>query len=243
MNQLNTSAQTTIDYIGDELQLFENAKNWKAYFAARLRPYIKGNVAEVGAGLGGTTLTLVSAELPSWTCIEPDPRLCAEISRKVEVGDLPQNVQASISTLSDRPASAKFNTILYIDVLEHIEDDQKEAVLAAERLERGGYPIVLAPAHQYLFTPFDSAIGHYRRYSRKSMKAVAPPGLRLEKCFYLDSVGMFASLANKLMLRQSHPKIGQILFWDRAMVPVSRIVDPLLGHNFGKTVIAIWRRD
>jgi Methyltransferase domain len=243
MSQAASVEPTTIDYIGDELQLFENARNWKAYFASRLKPYIRGRVVEVGAGLGGTTRTLCSGTETSWTCIEPDPRLCSEISRKVAAGDLPAQVTASVSTLADRPPTDKFDTVLYIDVLEHIEGDHAEAALAAERLERGGHLIVLAPAHQSLFTPFDAAIGHFRRYSRKSLKSVSPPGLTLQTCFYLDSVGLLASLANKLLLRQSHPKLGQILLWDRAMVPVSRMVDPVLGYNLGKTVVAIWRRD
>ncbi|MEP0313257.1 MAG: class I SAM-dependent methyltransferase [Hyphomonas sp.] len=232
---------TKIDYIGDELQLFENAQNWKAYFANRLKPFICGSVAEVGAGLGGTTRTLCSGDEISWAAIEPDPCLCREIKRKVADGELPANVKPSLSVLADRPVSEKFDTILYIDVLEHIEEDANEAARAAERLRPGGHLVVLAPAHQFLFTPFDSAIGHYRRYSRASLRALSPPGLTLQSCFYLDSVGMLASLANKLLLSQSHPKLSQILLWDRAMVPVSRIVDPLLLNSLGKTVVAIWR--
>jgi SAM-dependent methyltransferase len=231
---------TQIDYIGEELQLFESALNWKAYFAHRLKPYIRGDVAEVGAGLGGTTRTLCSGDETSWTAIEPDPRLCREIERKVAEGGLPATVRPSLSVLADRPVSEKFDTILYIDVLEHIEDDASEAARAAERLNPGGHLVVLAPAHQALFTPFDAAIGHYRRYSRPSLKALSPPGLDLKSCFYLDSVGMLASLANKLLLSQSHPKLGQILFWDRAMVPLSRVADPLLLNSLGKTIVAIW---
>lgn len=236
------SSATRIDYIGDELQLFSHARNWKSYFAAQISPFIKGDVVEVGAGLGGTTEVLCSGQESSWTCIEPDPNLCQQISDKVLAGTLPRNVTASRSVLSDRPIAETFDTALYIDVLEHIRDDRTEALAAARRLRTGGNLIVLAPAHQSLFTPFDAAIGHYRRYDRKTLTAISPDGLELRKCFYLDSIGLLASLSNKLLLKQAHPKLGQILFWDRAMVPISRIVDPLVGRNLGKTVIAIWHK-
>jgi hypothetical protein len=101
--------------------------------------------------------------------------------------------------------------------------------------------IVLAPAHQWLFTPFDSAIGHFRRYTRKTLAAAAPPELHTEKLIYLDAVGLAASLANRLLLKQSMPTHAQIQTWDRLMVPISRLLDPLLGNRAGKSVLGIWR--
>lgn len=237
-----TARESTLDYIGDELELFEHAHNWKAYFANTIAPYIGGDVAEIGAGLGGTTSILCSGEEVSWTCLEPDPALCAEISAKVADGHLPAIVSPKVATLASHENSARFDTIMYIDVLEHIESDKAEIDLAATRLKPGGHLIVLAPAHQALFTPFDAAIGHFRRYSRKSLKALEPGDTALKTCFYLDSVGLLASLANKIVLKQSSPRLSQIKFWDNAIVPVSRILDPLFLKSLGKTVVAVWTK-
>ena len=60
------------------------------------------------------------------------------------------------------------------------------------------------------------------------------------EAFYLDAVGMAASLANRLLLRASMPTDGQIKFWDRMLVPVSRVIDPVLARSIGKSVVAIW---
>jgi hypothetical protein len=49
-----------------------------------------------------------------------------------------------------------------------------------------------------------------------------------------------ASLANRLLLRASMPTAGQIMFWDRVLVPVSRVIDPVLARSIGKSVVAIW---
>lgn len=56
----------------------------------------------------------------------------------------------------------------------------------------------------------------------------------------LDSVGFFASLANRLLLRTAQPTPGQIKVWDTMMVPASRVVDQLSGFVFGKSVTAVW---
>ncbi len=116
-------------------------------------------------------------------------------------------------------ASESFDTIVYIDVLEHIEDDAGELKLAARRLRRGGRIVVLSPAHQFLYTPFDAAIGHFRRYNRSSLRKISPPGLELEKLFYLDAFGIAASAMNRLLLRQSMPTKAQIETWDKWIVP------------------------
>jgi hypothetical protein len=143
-------------------------------------------------------------------------------------------------TVDALAADERFDAILYIDVLEHIEDDVAELERSAARLRPGGHIIVLSPAHQGLYSEFDKAIGHFRRYSKASLLAAAPPGLRLVEAFYLDAVGMAASLANRLLLRASMPTGGQILFWDRVLVPVSRVIDPIFVRRVGKSVVAIW---
>jgi hypothetical protein len=110
-----------------------------------------------------------------------------------------------------------------------------------EHLNPGGCVIVLAPAHQSLFTPFDKAVGHFRRYTKQTLAAVAAANLRREKLIYLDCVGLAASLANRLLLKQAMPSHAQIETWDRLMVPVSRVVDPMLVNAAGKSVLGVWR--
>jgi hypothetical protein len=99
---------------------------------------------------------------------------------------------------------------------------------------------VLAPAHASLYTAFDRAIGHFRRYSTHALRAIAPAGLSERKLVYLDSCGALASLGNRFLLRSAMPTERQILTWDRLLVPCSRWLDPLLLHKAGKSVLAVW---
>jgi SAM-dependent methyltransferase len=226
-------------YCGGELELFAQARHWKDYLRAQIAPHLSGRVLEVGAGLGGTTKVLAGLPHAEWLCLEPDAVLAAAIRRDVAAGALPP-VEVAVGTLAALPAGRLFDTILYIDVLEHIEDDRGELAAAAARLAPGGRLVVLSPAHAMLFSDFDRAVGHCRRYARDSLRAAAPPGLKLARLRYLDGVGMLASLANRWLLRKSLPSAADIALWDRVMVPLSRRVDPLLGYRLGKSVLAVW---
>jgi hypothetical protein len=74
------------------------------------------------------------------------------------------------------------------------------------------------------------------------LKSVSPSSLVIEKAIYLDSVGLTASLTQKLFLKQSYPKVAQIKIWDNFMVPISKITDWLTGYNLGKSVLLIARK-
>ena len=225
----------SFEYVGSELLLFEKAVNWKRYWTAQIAPFVHGSVLEAGAGIGSNTKLLAGLRYRSWTCLEPDAALAAQI-------ELPTSLHRKITgTIADLPGS--FDTIVYIDVLEHIEDDTAEMARAAARLNQGGHLIVLAPAHAFLYAPFDAAVGHFRRYCRASLRRTAPAGLREAKIVYLDAVGLLASAGNRLLLRQSMPAERQILAWDRLMIPISRVVDPVLGHRLGKSVLGVWQRE
>jgi len=229
-------------YIGGELDLFEKARNWKSYFRQHLRPFIGKRVLEVGAGTGGTTKILCDGSQQSWVCLEPDPRLAARLGPAIEARRLPACCTVQIGTVADVNAEPPFDTALYIDVLEHIEDDAAELQRVSRVMAPGGHVLALSPAHQKLYSPFDKSIGHCRRYSRSTFAAIAPPELERVKVIYLDSVGLLASLSNRAMLRQHMPTARQIAIWDRMMVPMSRVLDPLLFHRLGKSVLAVWRK-
>jgi SAM-dependent methyltransferase len=227
-------------YVGEELELFAKAQNWKAYLSKELAPFLRGAVLEVGAGIGATAAALCDGTPTSWLCLEPDPTLVAAIEAKLAARALPPCCRVAVGTLADLPASDRFDTIIYVDVLEHIEGDAAELALAAARLRPGGSLIVLAPAHPALYSPFDAAVGHFRRYAKRSLTNVVPRHLGLVRLRYLDAAGLLASAANRAILRRAVPSGRDLQFWDRALVPVSRVIDPLLGHHVGRSLLGVW---
>lgn len=231
-----------INYIGNELELFQHASTWKNYYGSFIKPYLKGRVMEVGAGIGSTTSSLCDGSQKKWLCVEPDPILFQKLEAKVIAKELPACCSALKGTTQDLPVDEKYDAIMYIDVIEHIEDDAAELEQAYKLLAEGGHLIVLVPAHQYLYNEFDRAIGHYRRYNKTMLKNAAPHELKLQKIRYLDSCGLLASLSNKYFLKQEYPTMGQIKFWNKAIVPVSKITDVISNYSLGKTLVAVWKK-
>ena len=229
-------------YSGSELEVFAAAANWRSYWGDQVRPFLGRRVLEVGAGIGSVTRTLCHASVERWVALEPDAGMAGHLAR-ITADGFPAPVSARHGTVESLDAAERFDSVLYIDVLEHIEDDGAELRRVAAHVEPGGHIVVLSPAHQFLYTPFDAAIGHHRRYDRASLRRLEPRGCSLVTMRYLDSVGMLASLGNRLLLRSAHPKPAQIALWDRFMVPLSRRLDPLLSYHCGKSLIAVWRKD
>ncbi len=229
-------------YIGSELELFAGADHWKSYVAENVAPFLGRRVLEVGGGIGANIPYLRTSAVDEWTSVEPDATQADAIRTRIARGEI-ADCRVICGTLGAIAADARFDAILYLDVLEHIADDAGELAQASHLLAPGGRLVVLAPAHQFLFSPFDKAIGHFRRYTPASLSALSPPGCQVVCSRMLDSAGFFASLANRLVLSAAMPTSRQIAFWDNVLVPASRLLDRLTLHRFGKTVVVAWRKN
>ena len=236
-----TTTSEPFRYVGNELELFQHARNWKEYVAAELRPYIVGDVLEVGAGLGATARVLCDGRQRSWTALEPDPALARYFEAAALARPFPVSVRVVVGTLAHVAPGKSYDSIVYVDVLEHIEDDRAELHAAARLVAPGGTLVVLSPAHPWLYSEFDRRIGHFRRYDAAMISAISPPELSIERLHYLDAAGMLASACNRLLLHQDSPSLRQVHVWDRWLVPISRRLDGLMGHQVGRSLLAVWR--
>lgn len=238
MNQIATD----FAYLGNELELFAKAHTWHRYLRKITQPYIKGSVLEVGAGHGTLTKALCRGNAASqWLCLDPDSRHIAIINKAIADGELPSLCRTRHGYAAGLLPDARFDTILYMDVLEHIEGDRTEMAVAAKLLATGGHLIVLSPAFEALRSPRDDVLGHFRRYTRASIRAVMPGELKQVQCRFVDSFGALAVLANRMFLRQKEAGTGQLRFWDQRLIPLSRAFDPLFRGLFGRSIMWVGR--
>jgi len=232
-----------IEYYGNELDLFKNATNWKKYFSQKIGQFIRGDVLEVGAGIGINTKYMFkeSNKIKSWSFVEPDDFLASQIETNIKNVNLPNKmiINGTIEDVKDN----KFDTIIYIDVLEHIEESRKEIELIKAHLNSKGHLIILVPAFNFMYNNFDKQVGHFRRYNKKLLKDEIDSQLSIVKLFYIDSIGFFASLLNKYILKKDLPTTKNIFLWDKIMIPISKKSDIFLSFFFGKSLIGIFKND
>ncbi len=226
-------------YTGSELDLFAHAINWKSYWSSLIKDYLKGDVLEVGAGKGSNTRLLYSERFSRWVSLEPDYELAKHLRRSLTESPYRDNCEVINGTIASLSSGQMFDTIIYIDVLEHIEDDKEELKKASGHLSPGGNIIILSPALQVLFSEIDEAIGHFRRYTKGTIEKIVPLNLKVERLIYLDTVGLLVSMGNRILLKQRIPSLKQIRVWDSLIIPCSKHIDRLIGYSAGKSILAV----
>jgi hypothetical protein len=222
-------------YIGNELELFENAPNWKSYLFTEIEKYVgrRNFSIEVGCGIGANS-SYIARFSNKYIGIEPDALLCKKAILRYPEFDFINGFFSEAKIKSD----VMPDLVLLIDVLEHIEDDHLEITKIWESLELGATLVILVPAHQFLFSKFDASVGHYRRYSKKSLTKVMSSHNAALKIIELDSIGFILSLASKILNPNGVMTLKKVKLWN-LLVPISKKIDSLLRFKIGKSILLI----
>jgi 2-polyprenyl-3-methyl-5-hydroxy-6-metoxy-1,4-benzoquinol methylase len=217
-----------------ELELLSNTPVSTRIIVDELAPHIGRRVLEVGAGLGAVTMELVSRGRDV-TALEPDPSLHARLNANVN-GAVTVN-----GTLHEVPSGTVFDTVLYVNVLEHIRDDAAELRAAASHLAPGGNIVVFVPALPALYGTMDEVSGHHRRYRRAELSAVlAAAGLRTTTITSFDPVGVVPYWVMYRVMRRTSLGSASVGLYDRVIIPLSRAAALLTrGRGPGKNLVAV----
>jgi 2-polyprenyl-3-methyl-5-hydroxy-6-metoxy-1,4-benzoquinol methylase len=231
-------------YEGRELESMWVAKNYRRWILRRLDPFLGQRIVEVGAGDGSFSELLLERKPQSLTSIEPSANMYPLLVKKLEGIDPGHTVRAIQSTLVNAalqyPQLEKPDSIVYINVLEHVEDDQAELHTANSMLAPGGRVLVFVPAHEWLMSRFDRKLGHFRRYTRESLTTkFEDAGFRIRFSAYFDVLGMFPWWLKYRVLRSEEMETSLVRAFDRCGVPLSRAFDSLTNFRFGKNVIVV----
>jgi len=243
MNVDHRFTQTQKQYAADDLETMSEAKRYQAHVFDLLRPYIGSSVLEVGCGIGTTSLRL--AEIAErLVCIEPNLN-CVSRARAALDGNPKISLRICHLEECDRGEliQQRFDTIVCVNVLEHIEDDAAEVRTARDLLKAGGYLLVIVPAHPSLFSPIDEKLLHYRRYSRASLLRLVEKvsGFEVVECRYINKLGVAGWLFNKWR-GTAHQSRFLFSVFDKYFLPVSRALDHVAPKSFGLSLFVVLRK-
>ena len=186
-------------------------------------------VLEFGAGIGTLAGLWHKVTGVRPVCLEIDPGLQKIIQERGF------ECYSSFESLE-----GQFDLIYSSNVLEHIEDDQKTLEQLYQQLKPGGVLTLYLPAFRCLYSDFDAAIGHYRRYEKKELiNKLENACFSIEGCEYADSIGFFAWLITKKnhFFQGASNANNQLYAYDRFIFPISNVLDRLgIRHLFGKNL-------
>lgn len=221
------------------LARLSRAPRFNGWMADTIRPFVGRKVLEIGSGTGNLTQRLVPRDLYCATDINP---LYLRALRTLE-GDRPY-LKVSRCDLTEGRSFPRceggFDTVLCLNVLEHVEDDLGALRNMREALANDGRAIVLVPHGEGLFGSLDEVLGHKRRYTRESLATVAAAaGFEVEHLLEFNRVGSAAWWLNGKILRRRTFGLGQIAALN-VLTPAFRRVDELLPLP-SLSVIAVLR--
>ncbi len=225
-----------MEYPGKELENFDKAKIWRNYIYFEIKKFIRGSVLEVGAGIGSFTDNY--KHLPEKiTLSEIDENNFRIIKNKF------QKEKIDFTNQLTKDLVAQFDTIMYLNVLEHIEKDENEINDAFQKLKRDGCLIILVPAHNKLYSKFDKAIGHVKRYEINFFENLIVKDSKVEKIVFLDAMGYFLYYLNKIFFKEEvYPSKLKIFIWDKLFTPLTFFLDKIFLNKFGKNILYVIRK-
>jgi SAM-dependent methyltransferase len=222
-----------------EFQALQEARNYRQALFQEFDSFLRGDVLEVGAGIGQMTEVLVS--LPAVKrvlAVEPKAAFCARHRQRHPAHEIVQG------TIANLPPGGDWDAILSINVLEHIRTDETELASYANLLrKRAGCLCLFVPARPEIYAPIDQDFGHFRRYTRPELRRkLSAAGFEIVRLSYFNFPGYFAWWLNFRLLKKRGFEVAKVRFFDRVIFPVTyRLESRLLRPPFGQSLIAVAR--
>lgn len=238
----DVSGETTFDVIAE-------ANKFNQWMYDTIRPHCKGNVLEIGSGIGNISEYFLKDNF-NITLTDIRTGYCEKL-RKI-FGDYPNLLSVEHMDLVDEEFESKFSTyfnkfdtIFALNVVEHIRDDILAIRNCKKLLTDTGNLIILVPSYQILFNQFDIELEleHYRRYNKKSLTHIfKKAGMEVTHKQYFNMIGIFGwYFSGKILKRKTIPKDQMVIF--NTLVPIFKIIDKMILNSIGLSTIGIGKKN
>jgi SAM-dependent methyltransferase len=231
-------------YEGRDLESMAFAVNYHRWILKIFEPFLGTRIVEVGAGTGSFSELLIERPIESLSLVEPSAAMHKILSERVAEFHGATLIKTYNSLFSKVASQIKTNqqpdSLVYVNVLEHIADDATELKTAYETLQKGGRIFVFVPAFGWLFGKIDRRIGHYRRYTTSEIrKKCQQARFKVIELKYMDFFGIAPWWIKYRLLNSTSMEASLVQFYDRYLVPVSRAIESAITAPAGKNIILI----
>ncbi len=238
-------AAAAFSYPGRELEAMAAASNYNRWILGIFKPYLGQHIVEVGAGLGSfSELILEHHRCETLSLVEPSDEMYEGLVAHARQMNRVTPINTHHATFANAAPLIKSeqvpDAIIYVNVLEHIADDELELNIVRETLADRGRVFVFVPAFSWLYSAFDERVGHIRRYTKPELEdKLGRAGLKIVLSRYFDITGIAPWWVKYCLLRSDGMSPGVVKFYDRFIVPAARGLESRFPPPIGKNVIAV----
>ena len=220
------------------------AERYRRWQFEMIAPFLQGKVLEIGGGIGNFTADLARVA-ESVVSLEPNAYCHTQLVDKVKSLSNVKVYNITAEELDQKVAADyRADTAVCMNVLEHLKDDEVAVRAFSRRLRRGGRLVLLIPAVPWVFGEVDRRLGHYRRYSKDSVRALMQKtGLTLVKLRYFNFVGLWGWLWNARVAHSASQNDSQIHFFDHYIVPWQSRLERMIPPPIGQSLLVVAQKD
>jgi SAM-dependent methyltransferase len=235
-------------YTGEELDAMAEAANYRSWILDTFKPYLGKHLVEVGAGLGSfSELILKRHDCDTLSLVEPSESMYQRLVAFANQVDTSTRVEVFhgmfTAVASEIVARQTPDSIIYINVLEHVEDDEGELKAVCQSLSSDGRVLIFVPALARLYGKIDEQVGHLRRYSRTELaEKMQRAGFKIVRSGYFDLPGVLPWWIKYRLLKSTSMEPGSVKLYDRFVIPTVRRIETLIPPPIGKNVIMIGQK-
>jgi len=227
--------------VRDSLLIMESMDRYNHWIYSNMRRYIGADILEVGSGTGNITQFLVFCRRV--VALESDPVSAARAQGRFRHNGNIEIIQSTLQEYAHRqPNPDLFDTVLSINVLEHIEDDV-EALRCMRKLTNAqGRVVIMAPALPILYGSLDRSFGHFRRYRRRRLqRRFHDAGLEVIRSFYMNLPGVLGWFVHSRLLRRRQIDAKTSRRFNKA-VPWLRTAESIVKPPLGQSLIMVGKK-
>ncbi|WP_116050091.1 class I SAM-dependent methyltransferase [Amycolatopsis palatopharyngis] len=212
---------------------------YRRYQHDLIAPHCGRSVLEVGAGLGEFAAQFEGLDRLVVTDVDPG---AVEVLRE-RFADRPEVRAMQFEAGTELELDEPVESLIAINVLEHIEDDSGTLTSLAKLVQPGGSLVIWVPGYQQLYGDFDRKVGHVRRYTPATLAAAAQEaGLEVELTKPVNLLGGIAWWAAVRKGGTGSPNPKLVAVYDRFVVPLTRVIERFVRIPFGQSVLCVARR-
>jgi 2-polyprenyl-3-methyl-5-hydroxy-6-metoxy-1,4-benzoquinol methylase len=237
-----------LNYPGRELEAMDGASNYHRWILEIFKPFLGQQLVEVGAGLGSFSgMILEQHACQKLSLVEPSKDMYEVLVANARRLNSATRIDTYNETFTQAAPVIKRNgdpdSIIYVNVLEHIADDRLELETVRETLSATGHVFLFVPAFSWLYGAFDERVGHFRRYTKPELtEKLHHAGFEVILSSYFDLPGIAPWWVKYCLLKSDAMGPAGVRLYDRFVVPATRRLESIISPPLGKNVIAIARK-